>query len=1141
MEQCNQKGRCFGVQIALTDLSFLKKNILFGLAVFIFCFLSSFFSVASAQLLPAENPKTNVTSTLQHSQSLNTASSNFDATLTHQWKEFAAPIFNTISTHHGLPQFTATSFAQDGDHFIWVGTQGGLGRWDGYRFRSYSPNINDPHSIPDNYVTQLHTDASGRLWVAFNSGGVAYYDPKKDHFVRLPIGENGLNHSTVNAIVDDGNNGLWIGTRAGLNHYDIQTGRFKYYVFDANDSSSLPGNFIRALMLDQQGQLWVGTTTGLAKLDSTKQKFLRFALPLPPEIPQKIRSLAQSKDGKIWIGTIDKGAFYLEPSSQLIKPLSVKNQSATTTPFSSDFIFTIAAVADNEVWLGSYLTGIIVVNTQTLETRRIFHEPNRPTSLYDSVIWSIFKDRSGLIWIGTQRGLSLYNPAAHAVYTIFGEENASRSLLGKDYLAVAQLSDGQIWAGSQKQGISKLKLGADRFEYIHSDNSRPQTHLSGSTIFSILEVSPDLIFIGTDRGLYQTNAKASSVKLVKIGNRDPKLRVHSLLHYQGKLWAGGEGGVWELDLARPYAEQSVRPKWGEIFLKKYVKEMLIGPDGALWVGTLHDGMMRVDLSTGATVNYSPNESKEFKIGHKNISNIFFDSRNWLWVGTQGGGVDLIRTVQGQQTLVNIGKAQNLPNQLVSKIIEDKQGKIWASTDNGIVEIDPDTLQVQAYGEADGVSILGYWSGSGVATAQGDLVFGGVGGLTVIRPSNLVAYEYQAPIVLTSLQVGGVNVAVNHSRFIGKQAEKITIHPEANSLLMEFSALDYSDPESNRYAYQLQGFDKNWTETDFTKRFAAYTNLPPGEYQMRIRGTNRGGLWSSNELVFVVKVLPAWYQTKLAFLTYALILIGFIVGVVKWRLWRLNKEKKNLEVLVTQRTQELLLSKHMLEEQSLTDHLTGLRNRRYLNLCIDKEITQIKQAYDVLAQAQYKREQQSIDMVFMMVDLDHFKSVNDTYGHAAGDVTITSTTTALRKAIRETDIIIRWGGEEFLIMARSTNFKEAEVLAERIRSSVEQLAIELPDGQVLHKTCSIGFTNFPFIPNAIDAFTWEQVVDVADQCLYAAKRNGRNAWVGLLFVGDENDAQGINHSNLVIPDLVQKGKLQVSTSLRNVDLDWDGPS
>lgn len=1150
MGQCNQKGSYLGAQIAFTYLKFLHKNTQIGLAVVIFCLLSFFQTVAFSQTLPAEVQKSSVVSRSQdlkvikplHSlKSLVPAHSSLDASKTHRWKEFAAPIFDSISTHQGLPQLTATSFAQDRDHFIWVGTQGGLARWDGYRFRNYSPNVNDPHSIPDSFVSKLLVDANGRLWIGFNAGGMAYYDPKKDHFVRLPIGDKGLNNATVTAIIDDGNNGLWIGTRGGLNHYDIKTEKFEYYVFDEKDSASLPGNYVRSLLLDQQKQLWVGTSEALAKFDAKKKKFIRINLPFSTSSPQKVRSLGQSKDGKIWIGTVDKGVFYLDPVTQQIKPLLVKNTPTDTAHVSNDSIFAIISVADNEVWLGTYITGIIVVNTDTLDTKRILHEPNRRTSLLDNAIWSVFKDQAGLIWVGTQRGVSLYNPAAHAVYTLFGEENSPRTLLGKDYFVVAQLSDGQIWAGSQKQGISMLKLGAKKFEYLRSDNSLPQSRLSETTIFEILEVSPDLIFVGTDRGLYQTNTKASAVKLIKVGNRDPLSRVDSLLHHQGKLWVGGEGGVWELDLSRPYSEQSIRPKWGDYFLNKYVKEMLIGPDGAVWVGTLHDGVIRVDLSNGKTTTFSSNEPKPYRISHKNIGTMFFDSRNWLWVGTQGGGLDLIRTIEGQQTVVNIGKAQNLSSELINKIIEDKHGKIWVSTDNGIAEIDPYSLHVRDYGVADGVSILGYWSGSGVATACGDLVFGGVGGLTVIRPSNLVAYQYQAPIVLTSLQVGGVTVAVNQSRFIGQQAEKITIQPDANSLLMEFSALDYTNSESNRYAYQLQGFDKTWTETDFTKRFAAYTNLPPGEYQMHIRGTNRNGLWSSNELVFNVKVLPAWYQTKLALLMFAFILIGFVVAIVKWRLWRLNKEKKNLEVLVTQRTQELLLSKHLLEEQSLTDHLTGLRNRRYLNLAIDKEIAHIKQAYEVLVQAQYKREQQSIDMVFMMVDLDHFKSVNDTYGHAAGDLTITAVTHALRKALRETDTIIRWGGEEFLIMARSTNFKEAEILADRIRSSVEQLTIELPDGQVLRKTCSIGFTNFPFIPNAIDAFKWEQVVEIADQCLYTAKRNGRNAWVGLLFVGDENDARGINYSNLVISDLVQQGKLRVSTSLRNVDLDWGSAS
>ncbi|MBY0572180.1 MAG: GGDEF domain-containing protein, partial [Undibacterium sp.] len=314
--------------------------------------------------------------------------------------------------------------------------------------------------------------------------------------------------------------------------------------------------------------------------------------------------------------------------------------------------------------------------------------------------------------------------------------------------------------------------------------------------------------------------------------------------------------------------------------------------------------------------------------------------------------------------------------------------------------------------------------------------------------------------------------------------------------------------------------------------------PPGEYRLHLRGSNRNGVWTDQDLILPILVLPAWFQTWWAYFSYAFLFFAFTFGVIRWRLWRLKNANKLLELLVLDRTRELELSKKMLEEQSFTDHLTGLRNRRYLKLCIGEDIALVNRMYQELDVTKINRGSLSIDIIFMMVDIDHFKSVNDEYGHAAGDLVLIQTTEILKKAVRDTDTIIRWGGEEFLIIARHANYQEAEVLAERIRAQMAAHDFVLADGSIVHRTCSLGSSTYPFIPSSMEAFTWEQVVDIADQCLYAAKHGGRNAWIALFAEEAMRMNDEVTNAVFDVERQINLKNVIVKTSLPpEVRLDW----
>ncbi len=1057
-----------------------------------------------------------------------------------QWSNIGDTVFKHISTQQGLPQYSATAIMQDRDGFIWVGTQGGLARWDGYHFRNYLPQLGNEHSLPDNYVLALYLDPKGNLWVGTNGGGLARYDPHHDNFERYEESETGLSQKTVLAICGDGKNGLWLATRAGLNHFDPDTGKFERYYSRANDENSLQSDFIRAVYHDTSGKLWVGTSKGLAVRDDKSAQFTRIVLPTDPGKGQRVMHVNSSQDGKIWVGTFDSGAYYFNPENLTPHRLLLRNEQTSALEPLREYIYTMGSTRDNQMWLGSYGKGILVIDTRNFESKRLLHEPNRPSSLSDNSIWSIFFDRSGLIWVGGQRGLNIHDPSSHAFVSLFGAENPVHGLAGIDFFSAFEFPDGSLWVGSQNQGLSILRRDSKRFEVIPANDKDNETALPPNAIFSFLLTSHNQVFIGTDRGMYLSDPKASFIRHLTLAPRNPVLRVASMLELQGKLIFAGNEGIWEKDLADMAHDTSAPATWAAVVAKKFVTDMKLAPDGSIWIATSQDGIYRFDLEKQSAINYKPIPKQDGSLTHVNVASLLFDSRGWLWIATQGGGIDLLKEPKGlaNPTFIHFRKNEGLQNELINKVLEDKGGYIWVSTDDGLAKVDPHTFQVFPLTERDGVAISGYWSNAGISTQRGHLLFGGVGGLTMVRPELLREYTYRPPIVVSNIQIGGKLVAANHSNFVAPAKEKLIVTPDANSIAVEFSALDFSDSEHNLYAYKLEGYDKDWIETDQLRRLAAYTNLPPGKYRLHLRGSNRRGVWTEPHLVLDVVVKAAWYQTWWAYLLYLALFTALVMALLRWRLWSLQNNNKLLARLILERTQELEQSKKLLEEKSLTDYLTGLHNRRYLYLCIDEDIARVRRAYQNIASFPINRAQHKNDIVFMMVDIDHFKTINDEYGHSAGDEVLRQTARILKELIRESDTIIRWGGEEFLIVVRETNHVEAEVLAERIRAQFSAHAFIFNGGARLHRSCSIGLCTFPFMPDALERYSWEQVVDIADQCLYAAKHAGRDAWVGLFLLGESYPATHQGKLAVEIEEHVRSGHLSIRTSLPStINLDW----
>jgi diguanylate cyclase (GGDEF)-like protein len=436
--------------------------------------------------------------------------------------------------------------------------------------------------------------------------------------------------------------------------------------------------------------------------------------------------------------------------------------------------------------------------------------------------------------------------------------------------------------------------------------------------------------------------------------------------------------------------------------------------------------------------------------------------------------------------------------------------------------------------------LGAWYQS----PSGELFFGGINGFNAFMPDRLRQVAPPPPVVLTA-------VAVGHRPLPGPadQTRRIALGFRDNVLGLDFAALDFSAPERNRFSYKLEGFDPEWVPLG-GRRSVTYTNLRPGHYTFRLRAANSDGRWNEDGLALAVDVAAAPWLSRWAFTAYAAMLVGLIVAVVRIQRRKFEREAeyaRTLEMRVQERTRELSERQVELErvnlelaQASITDSLTGLANRRFLHEYLEKEVALLHRRYRRLGEEKFGTE--ALDMAFVMVDLDHFKTINDSAGHAAGDAVLKQLKDVLKAASRSSDIIVRWGGDEFLIVARDLSGNGLTELAERIRTRIGQHVFEIGENRVVRTSCSIGFASYPFFREQLDALSWEQVISVADRALYVAKASGRDAWVGFNPGITALPIQGlfgaICHGT---QQLVRDGTLRVSSSLTgNRKMSWDSP-
>jgi diguanylate cyclase (GGDEF)-like protein len=981
---------------------------------------------------------------------------------------------DTLFTHHTDPEAgSGTAIVQDTSGFIWLGTQGGLVRWDGYHFRRYAADTQTPGSLPDSFILALHIDDRGRLWIGTSAGGLARYDAERDSFA-VAAGPSGVKGTAVFSITGDGKSGLWVGTESGLNHVDAQHPD-KLTPLATAQADGLPEGGVQAVLNDRDGNLWVGTRHGLWRRLSGTTAFSAHPLVTPEESEPAVTRLFQDSAGRIWIGTHAHGAYVVEAGATH----EVRETSATST-LQSDSVIAITEAAAGEVWLGTDGGGIVAVEAQSGTTRRIHHYPDTPSSLSDDYIYALYRDRSGLVWVANIGAISQHDPQQQAVVTLFGATGRPNGITTKKVYAVSSMPDGRIWL-SVGGGIDIIDPVLGRVAQLIPDPTHPDTALPKGRVQAIVLGRDDAVYVATQQGLYLTDINARPVKRMELPGRSPTAGVRALSFDAGILWVGGEqDGLWAVDLRTPANPVVLSHESGAQLGDARITCVDRGRDSSLWVGT-RSSLARVDIASGAIQRVPANSADPTQLLDGFVAATLVDHRGRLWVASFGSGVQVLESqdAQGHWRFRRLGLRDGLPHLGVNKLLEDSHGNIWVSTDNGIAVIDGTSFKIRALGRPQGVGMRTFWTNSGAVTADGEILFGANGGLTVVRPDRASLWTYQPPIVVTDARSGKTSLSVAQFNRARGAAPALQISSEQRGLEVEFAALDYSSPERNRYAYRLQGFDADWISTEANVRLANYTNLPPGNYTLELRGSNRDGQWSA-PLRMPILVESAWYQT-FGFRTVA-VLVGLVLIslLVQARTVYLRQRQRELQALVNERTaelekrsDELRESQRQLELIAYNDPLTGLPNRRLFE--------------DDLKHRVALALRDGTPFSLLLVDLDGFKKINDTLGHDAGDALLVTIALRLKHTVREADRVARLGGDEFaVLLSQTSELSSVELVCRRILTSLAE-PVTFKDA-VMRVTASIGSAQCPNQGSSTDG-----LYKAADTALYDAKRSGRNMW------------------------------------------------
>jgi len=948
-----------------------------------------------------------------------------------------------------VPQNTVPAIAQDRAGFIWIATNKGLTRYDGYRLRPIELAGDSTARRSLGWVRALAPAADGRMWVGTEFQGLVAYDPAQDQVERHGSAQGGEGpHAAIRALAAAPDGSVWVGTLGrGLYRYDPRDRRYEAHELRWQGQAE---DRILALRVGRDGVVWAGHWRGLARFSGAAWE--NIALP-GLDAGNPVQALVEDRAGRLWLGTQNGHLGVVEQGQ-------VRWVQALGMPINA-----LAEGADGRLWVGAKV-GLFWINPASgaIEAR-LRQDPRRAMGLAGNDVSGLLRDRSGAMWVSGY-GLGVQRHLSHPALAVRGPDADLDSPLAEaDVRALLALQSGEVLAPTQAGRIARLDGRPGRDLATLGEWPRERR--------SVVEIMAE----AGDGSLWMAAAgrlehRAAGGRLLRDWPLDGGRAQQLLLRGDGSIWLGMQEGLYRLAGATAAGLERVHPAAGPLHGGIHVLRQ--APDGRLWVGG-QKGLFREQQPGAGLLEVVPQAPDE-ALASPIVMGLLWGRDGRLWVDTPVSGLHRLKgwDGQGRARFERISERHGVEGVFGGNLHEDGQGRIWSQ----LYVYDPAADRLDSFGGAEGANFGSFWFFASTELPGGGLLFGGSRGLLRVLPESYRAQPASVPLVISGLRVNGQAQPLS-------SGDGLQLPPGKRSLSIEFSALDYADPARLRYEYRLEGLDGDWTRVDASGRNPSFGPLRPGHYALQVRATAHQSLWGPEQLRLPITLEPAWWETTSARMAGGLATLAVIWGWMRWRTRSLRLREAELQALVDERTAEL-------RELSLTDALTGLRNRRYLELRLDDDLRLCLRRFET---PDAGGPGPDADLLLMLLDLDHFKRINDVHGHAAGDAVLVQLAQRLRGVFRETDSLVRWGGEEVLVLARETERRDAAELAARVCAAVREQPFEIAPGETVHVTVSIGFCAFPLDPRHPRLWDWRACLALADSALYAAKAQGRDGFVG----------------------------------------------
>ena len=765
--------------------------------------------------------------------------------------------FNHLTVSDGLSQGSVICIFQDREGFMWFGTQGGLNRYDGYKFKVYKHDPAVEHSLSDDFITTIGEDSSGTLWIGTIGTPTMYnrFDPLTETFEQVPrdsVDTRGWRMSGFRVPYVDSSGTRWIcSSRGGLTREDLRTGTKKVYTHDASNPKSILSDNIYSVVPDPSGALWIGTKEGLERFDPGIGTFEHFT----------------HREG--------------DPRS-----------------LSDSFVWPLLMDRDGTLWVGTYAGGLNRMERGSRTFTRFEHDEANPRSLSVNQIYSLYQDRSGMIWIGTaDHGIDRFHPDL-ASFRLFSHQPGNQaSLIDNNVLGMTVTRSGTAWIGT-KGGLDRWDRARNRFVHFRHDDRNPGS-IADDQVQSLLEDRNGTLWVGTvSHGLDRYNRSTGTFTHFTHRPSDRRSlsddRVYALCEDRsGALWVGTYGGglnkfnrsTGRFDVYQH--NDSVATSLGG----SGVMAILEDHAGTLWIGTIDGGLDRFDRTTEQFVHFAHSDSDTTSLSNNFVLCLYEDRSGTLWIGT-GEGLNSFDRTSG--TVRRYRQRNGLAGNLVFGILEDEESNLWISTGKGLSRLSPDRETFRNFDVTDGLQSNEFNQGAyAMDPHTGEMLFGGPNGFNVFQPADVKENTYVPPVVFTAFTRYNTDdkqgTPINEDGISVRKT--VTLSYKDNVANFEFSALSFYNNFKNKYAYRLEGFNDNWIHLG-NGRQATFTNLDGGEYVLHVRGSNDNGVWNNEGASLEIIVTPPWWKTRWAYGSYVVIIVGLLyVG----RRFELNQKEQKAKM------------------------------------------------------------------------------------------------------------------------------------------------------------------------------------------------------------------------------------------------------